>query len=152
MIVAVCSDHRGFECKRHMLVVLRKLGHEVIDVGCDGTGPADYPDFAVLLARLVSAGKADVGICFDGTGVGMSMTANRFRGVRAAQVYDEVHARRAREHNHANVLSLGADLIGDEQMRKIIEIFLATPYGEGRHRRRVEKIEQFGHVVGDGEK
>lgn len=140
MKIAVASDHRSYEAKRRLLPVLKKLGHEVEDFGCDGTAAVDYPDFAAPAARAVAEGRCDIGILMDGSGIGMSVTANKVIGIRAALVHDEVTARRAREHNHCNVLCLGTDLLGEEQVRQIVEIFLDTGYGDGRHARRVEKL------------
>jgi ribose 5-phosphate isomerase B len=140
MRIATACDHRGFEAKRRLLPTLRKLGHDVQDLGCDGSGSVDYPDFAVPVATQVAVGTYDVGILLDGSGIGMSIVANKVPGVRAALVHDEVTARRAREHNHCNVLCLGTDLLSEDQIRKIVEIFLGTPFGDGRHVRRVEKI------------
>jgi len=140
MKIAIACDHRGFEAKRRLLPTLKKLGHEVQDIGCDGTASVDYPDFAVPVAKQVADAVFDVGILLDGSGIGMSVVANKIRGVRAALVHDEVTARRAREHNHCNVLCLGTDLLSEDQIRKIVEIFLETPFGDGRHARRVEKV------------
>jgi ribose 5-phosphate isomerase B len=143
MKIAIASDHRGFEAKRRLLPTLKKLGHEVQDFGCDGTGSVDYPDYAVPVSKAVAAGKFDVGILLDGSGIGMSIVANKIHGVRAALAHDEVTARRSREHNHCNVLCLGTDLLSEDQIKKIVEIFLSTAYGDGRHARRVEKIDQM---------
>ena len=142
MKIAVASDHRGFEGKRRLLPLLKKLGHEVQDFGCENTGSVDYPDFAVPVSRKVATGEFDVGILLDGSGIGMSIVANKVAGVRAALVHDEVTARRAREHNHCNVLCLGTDLLSEDQIRTIVEIFLNTPFGDGRHARRIEKVQQ----------
>lgn len=140
MKIAIACDHRGFEAKRRLLPTLKKLGHEVLDFGCDGSSSVDYPDFALPVSQCVAAGKFDVGILLDGSGIGMSIVANKVAGVRAALVHDEVTARRSREHNHSNVLCLGTDLLSEDQIRKIVEIYLSTPFGNGRHMRRVEKI------------
>ena len=140
MKVAVACDHRGFEAKRKLLPLLRKLGHEAEDFGCESTSSCDYPDFAYPAAKSVAGGANEVGILLDGSGIGMSVVANKVRGVRAALVHDEVTARRAREHNHCNVLCLGTDLLSEDQVRHIVEIFLATPFEDGRHDRRIEKI------------
>jgi ribose 5-phosphate isomerase B len=102
----------------------------------------DYSDYAVPAARAVAEGRADAGILMDGSGIGMSIAANKVIGVRAALAHDQVTARRAREHNHCNVLCLGTDLLGEEQIRQIAEIFLTTEFGDGRHKRRVEKLRQ----------
>jgi ribose 5-phosphate isomerase B len=140
MKVAVACDHRGFEPKRKLIPLLRKLGHEVEDFGCESAAACDYPDYAFPAARSVADGSNAVGILLDGSGIGMSVAANKVRGVRAALVHDEVTARRAREHNHCNVLCLGTDLLSEEQLRNIVEVFLVTPFTDGRHVRRVEKI------------
>jgi ribose 5-phosphate isomerase B len=140
MKVAVANDHRGYEAKRRMVPLLKKLGHEVEDLGCDGPSAVDYPDYAAPVARAVVSGKADVGILMDGSGIGMSIAANKFVGVRAALVHDEVTSRRAREHNHCNVLCIGTDLLSEDQIRQIVEIFLATGFADGRHARRIEKL------------
>jgi ribose 5-phosphate isomerase B len=140
MNVVVACDHRGFEPKRRLLPFLKKLGHELNDLGCDSTTSCDYPDFAVPVARAVASGRADVGILLDGTGIGMSVAANKIKGIRAALVHDEVTARTAREKNHCNVLCLGTDLLSEDQIRKIVEIFLHTPWTDGRHTERVRKV------------
>ena len=138
MKLAVACDHRGYDAKRKLLPVLKKLGHEVQDFGCEGVTPVDYPDYAAPAARAVAGGGCDIGILLDGSGIGMSVAANKIAGVRAALVHDEVTARRAREHNHCNILCLGTDLLSEDQIRYIVEIFLTTGYGDGRHARRVD--------------
>jgi ribose 5-phosphate isomerase B len=143
MKVAVASDHRGFEAKRRLIPVLRQYGHEIIDFGCESTAACDYPDHAAPAARAVADGQAEVGILLDGSGIGMSIAANKVRGIRAALVHDEVTARRAREHNHCNVLCLGTDLLSEEIIRQIVQIFLTTPFGDSRHIRRVQKLAQI---------
>ena len=140
MKLAVACDHRGFEAKRKLLPLLRKLGHEAEDFGCENATSCDYPDFAYPAARSVASGANEIGILLDGSGIGMSVVANKVRGIRAALVHDEVTARRAREHNHCNVLCLGTDLLSEDQVRNIVEIFLATAFEDGRHDRRLEKI------------
>jgi ribose 5-phosphate isomerase B len=142
MKIAVASDHRGYEAKRRLLPVLRQMGHEVTDFGCENTAACDYPDFAAPAARAVADGNAEAGILMDGSGIGMSIAANKIRGIRAALVHDELTARRAREHNHCNVLCLGTDLLSEELIRQIVSIFLTTPFGDSRHIRRVQKLEQ----------
>src|SRR5688572_12936132 len=140
MRLAVASDHRGYEAKRRLLPLLKKLGHEVEDFGCDGPQAVDYPDHAAPAARAVAEGRADAAILMDGSGIGMSVAANKVCGVRAALAHDEVTARRAREHNHCNALCLGTDLLSEDQIRQIVEIFLTTPFAEVRHARRVGKL------------
>jgi ribose 5-phosphate isomerase B len=140
MKIAIASDHRGYEAKRKLMPVLQRMGHEVKDFGCDSTAASDYPDHAIPASQAVAKGQCEVGILFDGSGIGMSVTANKVRGVRAALAHDEVTARRAREHHHCNVLCLGSDLLSEDHVRQIVEIFLTTPFGDGRHQRRVEKV------------
>src|SRR5438034_11830954 len=143
MKIAIASDHRGLEAKRKLIPMLKQRGHAVEDFGCDSPASCDYPDYAVPAGKSVVDGKNDVGIKLDGSGIGMSVTANKVKGVRAALVHDEFTARRAREHNHCNVLCLGTDLLSEEQIRQIVAIFIATPFADGRHRQRVAKIERL---------
>jgi len=143
MKIAVACDHRGYEAKRKLVPLLKRLGHEVEDFGCDSPSAVDYPDFALPAAKAVASGSNDLGILLDGSGIGMSVAANKVRGVRAGLVHDEVTARRAREHNHCNVLCLGTDLLSEDQIRQIVEIFLTTPYGDGRHLRRIQKLRDY---------
>src|SRR4051794_19679632 len=143
MKLAVACDHRGYEAKRRLLPLLKGMGHEIVDFGCDGTSAVDYPDHAAPAARAVVEGRCDAGILLDGSGIGMSIAANKVAGVRAALAHDQVTARRAREHNHCNVLCLGSDLLGEDQVRQIVETFLTTAFGDGRHIRRVDKLRQL---------
>ena len=140
MKIAVGCDHRGYEAKRRLLASLQKLGHELVDVGCDGSGPVDYPDYAIPVARGVADGTYDIGILLDGSGIGMSVAATKIRGIRAALSHDQITARRAREHHACNVLCLGTDLLSEEQVKQIAETFLTTGYLGGRHDRRVQKV------------
>ncbi len=143
MNIAIACDHRGFDAKKKLIPLLKKLGHEVQDFGCEGTAAVDYPDFAIPAAQAVAAGTHEMGILLDGSGIGMSVAANKVREIRAGLVHDEITAHRAREHNHCNVLCLGTDLLSEDQIKRIVEIFLATPFGEGRHTRRVDKLRDF---------
>ena len=143
MKLALACDHRGYEAKRRLLPLLKNKGHEVTDFGCDGSAACDYPDFSTPVCRAVIAGQADVGILLDGSGIGMSIAANKIFGIRAALAHDEVTARIAREHNHCNVLCLGTDLLSEDQVRQIVEIFLTTPFADGRHVRRIEKLSEL---------
>ena len=140
MKVAIAADHRGFQAKQKYVPLLRQMGHEILDFGTDTPTMCDYMDHAFPAARAVAEGKADVGVFFDGSGIGMSIAANKVRNVRAALAHDEVTARMSREKNHCNVLCVGSDLLSDSQIRKIIQAFLGTAYGEGRHARRVQKL------------
>ncbi len=143
MKIALGCDHRGYEGKRKLVPLLRKWGHEVRDLGCDSVAACDYPDYAAAVAHAVVAGQCEVGILLDGSGIGMSIAANKVVGIRAALVHDEVTARLARESNHCNVLCIGTDLLGEDHLRKIVEIFLTTHFVDGRHVRRVNKIKQM---------
>jgi ribose 5-phosphate isomerase B len=138
--VAIGGDHGGFALKERIGFKLKEQGFSVIDCGTDSVEAVDYPDIAASVARTVQSGEADAGIIIDGAGIGSAMAANKIPGIRAALCYDISTAGNAREHNHANVLTLGAGLIGDALAWQITEKFLATPYGGGRHARRVEKI------------
>jgi ribose 5-phosphate isomerase B len=139
--IVVACDHRGFEAKRRLLPLLKKLGHAVTDLGCESTTAVDYPDYAIPSSRAVARGEYDAGILMDGTGLGMSICANKVDGIRAALAHDEVTARIARERNHANVLCLGTDLLSEDMIKKIVEIFLTTEFQGGRHAERVAKID-----------
>jgi ribose 5-phosphate isomerase B len=138
--IALGADHGGFALKQMLAAFLRERGWQVVDCGTDGPASVDYPDFAHEVARRVADGSCRWGIVVDGAGIGSAMAANKVPGVRAALCYDRSTARNSREHNHANVLTLGAGLIGEELARQIVEEWLATPWGLGRHARRVEKI------------
>jgi ribose 5-phosphate isomerase B len=139
--VAVGGDHGGFALKERLAFKLSEQGFEVIDCGTDSVEAVDYPDIAADVARRVASGEADAGVLVDGAGIGSAMVANKVSGVRAAHCYDLSTARNAREHNHANVLTLGAGLTGDALAWQITQEFLATSYGEGRHARRVALID-----------
>ena len=138
--IAIGADHGGFAMKERLGFRLKEQGHSVIDCGTDSTASVDYPDYAVAVAKKVASGEAALGIMIDGAGIGSSMAANKIPGVRAALCYDVSTARNAREHNHANVLTLGAGLIGDGLAWQITQEFIATEFGPGRHARRVDKI------------
>ena len=139
-MIAVGADHGGFPLKERIAFRLKEAGHDVHDCGTDSTDAVDYPDYAHEVARLVADGTCGWGIIVDGAGIGSSMVANKVPGVRAALCYDLSSARNSREHNHANVLTLGAGLIGPNLALQIVEEWLATPWGEGRHADRVAKI------------
>ena len=139
--VALGADHGGVTMKDALLAYLRQRGALVHDVGTFGPDAVDYPDFAIAVARAVASGAADVGIMVDGAGIGSCMAANKVRGVRAALCYDVTTAANAREHNNANVLTLGGTLIGGRLAQEIVRTFLDTPFGGGRHAARVAKID-----------
>ncbi len=138
--VAIGADHGGYDLKQMLKARLQELGYEVLDCGTEGAESVDYPDFALAVAQLVAQGRAWRGILVDGAGIGSCMAANKVPGVRAALCYDEATAVNSRAHNDANVLTLGAGMIGPELGRQIVETWLETPAGGGRHARRVEKI------------
>jgi ribose 5-phosphate isomerase B len=140
-LVAVGADHGGFKMKEALKVLLNELGHKVQDFGTDSESAVDYPDFAHAVARAVADGMSDVGIVIDGAGVGSAMTANKVPGVRAAACYSVAVARNSREHNGANVLTLGSKTITNAEMREIVTAWLATEITEDRHRKRVAKID-----------
>ena len=139
--IAVGADHGGFPMKEELKKFLTELGHRVHDFGTNSESAVDYPDFAHAVARAVSDGSAEVGIVIDGAGVGSAMTANKVPGVRAAACYSVEVARNSREHNGANVLSLGSKTVTNDQMREIVRAWLSTELTEDRHRKRVGKIE-----------
>lgn len=143
MKIALGADHRGYDAKARIIALLSELGQEAMDFGTDSTKSADYPDPAYAAANAVQSGKCDMGILFCGTGIGMSITANKLHGIRAALCHDELTAEMARRHNNANMLCLPADLIGDALMRRIVEVWLHTEFEGGRHERRIEKIAEI---------
>lgn len=141
--IAIGADHGGFRLKERIGFRLRESGRTVVDCGTDSTEAVDYPDFALAVAEKVASGECSEGIVVDGAGIGSAMVANKVPGVRAALCYDLSSARNSREHNHANVLTLGAGLIGESLAWQIVEEWLATPWAEGRHARRVEMIDSI---------
>jgi len=140
-LIAVGADHGGFQMKEELKVLLSELGHKVQDFGAYSEEAVDYPDFAHAVARAVANGSSDLGIMIDGAGVGSAMTANKVPGVRAAACYSVEVARNSREHNDANVLTLGSKTINSKQMRDIVMTWLSTEITEERHRKRVAKID-----------
>lgn len=138
--VAIGSDHGGFRMKQALLPVLAELGLTARDVGVHEEKAVDYPDIAVQVAGLVASGKAARGIVIDGAGIGSAMVANKVRGIRAALCYDTASARNSREHNDANVLTLGGRLLTESQAETVLRVWLSTPFGGGRHQARVDKI------------
>jgi len=139
-LIAVGADHGGYKMKEDLKRLLIELGHRVHDFGTTSEDTVDYPDFAHAVARAVAEGSADLGIVIDGAGVGSAMTANKVPGVRAAACYSVAVARNSREHNDANVLTLGSKTINDAEMREIVRAWLSTEMKEERHRKRVNKI------------
>jgi len=141
--VAIGADHGGFGLKAVLIKHLGAKGFSVTDCGTNGPDAVDYPDFAHVVARLVSTGACAAGIVIDGAGIGSAMAANKVPGVRAANAHDTSMARNAREHNYANVLTLGAGMIGAPMALEVTDTFLATPWGAERHGKRVAKITQI---------
>jgi ribose 5-phosphate isomerase B len=139
-VVAIGSDHGGFALKGELKLYLVGNGYEVFDCGTNSAEAVDYPDFAEAVARKVSSGEAWRGVIVDGAGIGSCMAANKVPGVRAAMCYDHATAVNSREHNDANVLTLGAGLIGPTLARQIVNTWLLTEFGGGRHSKRVDKI------------
>ena len=138
--IAIAADHAGFDLKSALVEEMRKAGVTVLDLGTNSTDSVDYPDFADAVAKAIAGGKAPRGVLVCGTGIGISIAANRHKGVRAALCRDSTDARLAREHNDANVLVLGGRTTGIEAARDCLKSFLSTPFAGGRHARRVEKM------------
>jgi ribose 5-phosphate isomerase B len=138
--IAIASDHGGFEMKTLLKEELASRGIAVLDLGTDGPDSVDYPDFAAAMARAIRDGRAELGILICGTGIGISIAANRYPEIRAALVHDAFTARMARQHNDANVLCLGGRVIGIELAKDCLAVFLDTEFEGGRHARRVAKL------------
>jgi ribose 5-phosphate isomerase B len=143
MTIALGSDHGGFSMKEVLKTFLVEQGNTIIDVGTDSEQPCDYPDFAYAVASLVSSTNAERGIMIDSVGVASAIVANKLPGVRAVPCYDEFVARSSREHNDANVLTLGSKVLGIEMVKSIVRIWLTTPFAGGRHLPRVNKISEI---------
>ncbi|MCW8984870.1 MAG: ribose 5-phosphate isomerase B [Thermoanaerobaculales bacterium] len=143
-MIAIASDHAGVDLKARIVELIGEIGREVGDLGPADTTSVDYPDFAHAVARAVETGEAERGILICGTGIGMSLAANRHPRVRAALCHDAFTAEMARRHNDANVLCIGARSTGPGVVEQIVRIFLETSFEGGRHQRRVEKIEREG--------
>jgi deoxyribose-phosphate aldolase len=152
MKIAIGSDHGGFELKEQLIPYLKSLGHQIHDLGTHSKDPVDYPKFAHAVASQVAAGAADIGIVIDGAGIGSAMTANKVRGVLAAACYNEALAKNAREHNNANVLTLGAGQIDLATAKQIANVFLTTDCTADRHLARVKMIRELeGRAMSAGE-
>lgn len=145
--VALGSDHGGFGLKQSLLTMLADLGVDAVDVGTHSTEPVDYPDVAVSVAQRVAQGECRFGIVIDAAGLGSCMAANKVRGVRAATCHDESTTRNSREHNDANVLVLGSRVVHPGLARRLVRLWLCTPFAGGRHARRVEKIDALDRQV-----
>ena len=138
--IAIGADHGGFAMKETLKPIIAELGFTVVDAGVFEPTPADYPDIAKKVADLVAGKKTRFGIVVDGAGIGSCMAANKVQGIRAALCYDKASARNSREHNDANVLTLGGRLLTQPQAEDVVRVWLATPFGGGRHQARVDKI------------
>ncbi len=139
-MIAVASDHGGLDLKNAILASLREQQIECVDLGTDGTASVDYPDFAEKVALAVSSGIAKAGILICGTGIGMSIAANKIPGIRAALVHDEFTAQMAAEHNDANILTMGGRVLSAEQGVRLVDVWLRSRYEGGRHQQRLDKI------------
>jgi len=145
MKIAIGSDHAGYELKYHLLNELMRIDYDVIDCGTDSEVPVDYPDFAYKVCKLVQVGAVQFGIVICGTGVGISIAANKMKGIRAALCHTEFSARLARQHNDANVLALGGRITGKYLALEIVKVFLSAEFSkEERHQRRIDKIMKLG--------
>lgn len=149
MKLAFGSDHAGFALKSELAAQAAAAGHEILDLGTHSEDRVDYPDFGEAVGRAVASGRADLGVCVCGSGIGIAMAANKVAGVRAAVVSDVTSARLAREHNDANVVCLGQRLIGPEVAREALVTFLASPFEGGRHAPRVAKLDRLLPTDGD---
>jgi len=141
MQILLACDHGGFELKEELKAFLKSLGVEPIDMGTFNEDSVDYPDFGILAAERVSRGELEKGILICGTGIGMSIVANKFPKIRAALANDLYSSRCSREHNDANILIIGGRIVGKELAKEIVKVWLETPFAGGRHKRRLEKIE-----------
>lgn len=140
MKIAIANDHRGVKAVEQVKAIIAQLNHECVDFSHNTEQPIDYPDAAYRAASTVSKGQADRAILICSTGIGMSIAANKIKGIKAALCYDEFTARVSRDHNDANVLCLSGDFLGTTVVRKMVETWLSTDFGGGRHERRVNKI------------
>ena len=143
MRIVIGSDHAGWEMKEALKAFLEQLGHEVRDVGTDGPGSVDYPDYALAVARAVAGGEREMGIMVCGTGIGSSIAANKVPGIRAAVCHNIYTAEMSRAHNDANVLCLGERVIDKKSAREIVRVWITTPFAGARHARRVGKIKKI---------
>ena len=139
-LIVIGSDHGGFQTKEMLKKYLAEIGYRTLDIGTNSEEPCDYPDYAYAVARVVAKGEAWRGIMIDATGVASSIVCNKVPGVRAAACFNEFVAKSSREHNDANVLTLGAKVLGTELIKSIVKVWLETWFGGGRHKKRVDKI------------
>lgn len=143
MKIAIASDHRGTEVKKRVVQQLADLGQEVVDLGPEGSQSVDYPDYAAKVAKAITQNEVDRGILICGSGIGMSIAANRFAGVRAALCHDEFNAEICRRHNDANIMCMSADLLSEQLVARMVDVWVKTQFEGGRHSRRLEKLEEY---------
>ena len=143
MKIAIGSDHAGYELKEYLKTVLEKLNHEVIDVGTDSLSSCDYPVYGFKVGETINEGSATFGVVVCGSGIGISIAANKVKGIRCANVFCNEHAKLCRQHNNANVIAFGARFIGKEQAEEMLKIFLDTPFEGDRHLKRVELLDKY---------
>ena len=143
MKVALGCDHRGYRAKERLKAYLQARGMEVMDFGANSPESSDYPDAAFPASQAVSRGDSERGILMCGTGIGMSISANKVRGIRASLCHDELSAELARRHNDANMLCIPCDLVNDSLLERVVDIWLSTPFDGGRHDRRIQKIAEY---------
>lgn len=151
MRIAIGADHAGLNLKTELMQFLVEGGHEIDDLGTTTDESVDYPDFGAAVGRAVADGSAEVGVCVCGTGIGISIAANKVPGVRAAVVHDVTSARMAKEHNDANVVCLGARLVGSQVALEALDTFLSSTWEAGRHARRVNKITELERDAAQGQ-
>ena len=140
MKIALGCDHGGYELKEYIITVIEKMGHEAADFGCHSLDSCDYPDFGAAAAKAVAAGECDMGIVVCTTGIGISITANKVKGIRCAHCADCLQAEMTRKHNNANMMAIGAGFTGKNMAERMVQAFLSTEFEGGRHERRVNKI------------
>ncbi|MFC4736505.1 ribose 5-phosphate isomerase B [Bacillus daqingensis] len=143
MKIVVGSDHAGYALKEQLVPVIEELGHEVKDVGNHSADSVDYADYGIPAAEMVASGEADRGIIICGTGIGMSISANKVKGIRCALVHDLFSAKATREHNDTNVLAMGERVVGPGIAQEIVKVWLSTEFEGGRHERRVDKMMKY---------
>ena len=146
----IASDHGGLELKEAISSYLKDAGVDIVDLGTMNDDSVDYPDFGIKVARAVSVGEADKGILICGTGIGMSIVANKFPGIRAALITDEFTAQMSKEHNNANIVVMGGRILTSEQARKMVQVWLESEYEGGRHQRRLDKIASLEDDIRSG--
>ena len=140
MKIALACDHGGYELKEYIATVLAKMGHEAKDFGCYSLDSCDYPDFGAAAARAVADGRCEKGIVVCTTGIGISIAANKIKGIRCAHCADSLEAEMTRRHNDANMMAIGAGFTGKNMAERMVEVFLTTEFEGGRHQRRVDKM------------